>query len=1307
MTKRILRSLTAAGLGTASFALRASALAQQVDTNPPLPNVLLMIDNSGSMERMIDGTIPEANAGNACNCVDNSGLLSCNWAQPPRKNRWNSVQLALTGSLTNGFNCVAMSRATGSTFVNEYQINSVTPYDTNYYLTYHRMVANDKSTGMSVPCVVAPGSLPGAASTAGVGPTGNGTGGAGGIATDSGSIDYRVYGKLQPNVQRCTFGQIGDGAIPSMTSLMRFGMMTFDQDPDPGTGVTAGPSPTVLTPAFTGMWSYFPGWDTGAACTYLGNPPNCMVQTTMAVGARNAAAPPWEGRMVYFPTTSDITAQQTNNSQIEQIILATRAYGGTPMAGMFAGAQYYFWNDPKGPQKTDGYVKGNCRPEFIILLTDGAPNLDLQPACSTTTGAPPGKCPFPLPQTTAATLYNNGQPAGTNQFVTTYVIGFAVSAFQDQGVQEQCSEFAQNGSLASKCNCSDPALAAHPPYGACCELQCIARNGGTGQAYFADSQTDLASALTAILTNIAKNTTTRTSPAFSSVTTNALADPNNPQTNASVFLASFNPSPGLPWSGDVQRQRSLCTYSNSKYTVATPNVSQKDGDDFGVNLNSGLGPKRTFIAFQPDTEADGHTVDSSATIRPYVSSPPGDNLGSYSASTQAGDAPAVVGSITAAALGSSIANGCQYTSTSTGLAATMSSQVCTTMLLDYLFGQQSFTGPTDFKWVSRYGNALGDIFHATPAVVGPPAALLQDPLYVGFRQKWSSRKQVVYAATNDGLLHAFWADEKQKENNELWAMVPPAVLPNLYASYPSSHYFLLDGSPVVKDVVWERDTMTSDATVWHTMLVAGYGPSFPGYYAVDVTNPDASALPNGGVPRYPPNPGPVLRWQLTTLPNSTYQIFGKQASATPAITTLFFDPGDGKGAREIGVAILPGGLDQPPPAPVTPCARAPKMDNSAPPSSYTARSSVRCWGSNKVKTDPVNGRAVAIVRIDTGEIMRVFTRAADVPSSDPLAGVNRITDTPLDSPMTGTPIVFPIDVGSDASKFFVGDADGTMWRFDVSDPLPKNWKGELYLDFYNTTVDPSSTAWSEGQPFDVSPSLSLDTAGQVVLNAATGTTQQYDTTGVNVIYSITEKVQGSPPKLRASVNWYLGTPGTAGSPVLQAGERVSGPMTVFNGTFYFATYFAGATPGSNACTQGIGRLWGRNFVTPYQTGDVSQGGVPELPPPPPNPVPNPLPLYIQPSDLPGGGNLLGKVIPGISLKATPACADLGNPGPDQYVPGATHQSLGHFQQGTYSLFSQVGGGGAGAPPGGTIPVNIPVAPPTAPTMIDSWATVVE
>src|SRR5215510_15047140 len=66
---------------------------------PPLPNVLLLVDTSGSMEKMIDGTDPEANSplytpSGACTLVP--GTVSGGTASTP--NRWGTFVQAMTGT---------------------------------------------------------------------------------------------------------------------------------------------------------------------------------------------------------------------------------------------------------------------------------------------------------------------------------------------------------------------------------------------------------------------------------------------------------------------------------------------------------------------------------------------------------------------------------------------------------------------------------------------------------------------------------------------------------------------------------------------------------------------------------------------------------------------------------------------------------------------------------------------------------------------------------------------------------------------------------------------------------------------------------------------------------------------------------------------------------------------------------------------------------------------------------------------------------------------------------------------------------
>src|SRR5262249_2781633 len=132
------RALGLAALAGAAASLFSSAEARaQADINPPIPNVLLLIDTSGSMERMIDGTLPEANAANACNPGTATPM-----------NRWATLVSVLTGPIES-FSCAKTVR--DATFSAEYSIGGVAPYDLGYYLPFHRILSHG--------CTIGPGTL--------------------------------------------------------------------------------------------------------------------------------------------------------------------------------------------------------------------------------------------------------------------------------------------------------------------------------------------------------------------------------------------------------------------------------------------------------------------------------------------------------------------------------------------------------------------------------------------------------------------------------------------------------------------------------------------------------------------------------------------------------------------------------------------------------------------------------------------------------------------------------------------------------------------------------------------------------------------------------------------------------------------------------------------------------------------------------------------------------------------------------------------------------------------------------------------
>ena len=152
-------------------------------------------------------------------------------------------------------------------------------------------------------------------------------------------------------------------------------------------------------------------------------------------------------------------------------------------------------------------------------------------------------------------------------------------------------------------------------------------------------------------------------------------------------------------------------------------------------------------------------------------------------------------------------------------------------------------------------NPLGDIYHSQLVVVGPPSA---DTAYVANNQEsyfrslngystWANssnlanRKEVIYAGSNSGILHAF----DSKTGKELWGFVPPLVAPNLPLVFNrslnqqnkggSNAIFGVDGSMVVHDMFFKSPL--GGGKKWHTILFVPYGRGGPGYSVLDITDP--------------------------------------------------------------------------------------------------------------------------------------------------------------------------------------------------------------------------------------------------------------------------------------------------------------------------------------------------------------------------------------------------------------------------------------------------------------------------------------
>jgi len=142
---------------------------------------------------------------------------------------------------------------------------------------------------------------------------------------------------------------------------------------------------------------------------------------------------------------------------------------------------------------------------------------------------------------------------------------------------------------------------------------------------------------------------------------------------------------------------------------------------------------------------------------------------------------------------------------------------------------------------------LGDIVDASLTPVATPSQIFSqanDPGYPAFQTAQSNRPTMVYAAANDGMLHAFLGTS----GVEQFAYVPSAVFAgptgtpqvNGLAALgnPSFvHHYYVDATPVAYDVDFGHTGGTTGTPNWRTLLIGGLGKGGKSFYAIDVTNP--------------------------------------------------------------------------------------------------------------------------------------------------------------------------------------------------------------------------------------------------------------------------------------------------------------------------------------------------------------------------------------------------------------------------------------------------------------------------------------
>lgn len=458
-------------------------------------------------------------------------------------------------------------------------------------------------------------------------------------------------------------------------------------------------------------------------------------------------------------------------------------------------------------------------------------------------------------------------------------------------------------------------------------------------------------------------------------------------------------------------------------------------------------------------------------------------------------------------------------------------------LVNFIRGQTGFedqSGNANPLYRDRE-HILGDMIGSQPVYVKVPPFAYLDDHYSDFKSQQKNRAAVVYVAANDGMLHAFDASIGQASSGfEKWAYIPPMVLPNLYKladkGYASNHQYYVDGAPTVGDICPSTPTSSCSANDWKSILVGGLNAGGKGYYALDITDPD----------------NPKALWNFT---DSDDEDMG-YSFGNPIITK-----------RKDGTWVV-----------------------------------VFTSGYNN-HTNGGDGKGhLYILNAYTGALLqKLDTTAGDntTPTPSGLSKINAWIDSITDNT---------------AKRFYGGDLLGNVWRFDPDDRItPAGNLVTLLAELGN--VSPAGV-----QPVTIKPELTEITDGGVkyaVVDVATGRylgesdlkntdiqsiyalkdnlsetgLGKVRTAGILVKQTLTTSADGStrttstnPVNWSTVSGWYLDLNPGNNSP----GERVNVDMQQQLGLLTVA----GNVPDSNACTPG-GYAW--IYSLDFKSGQYIEG----------------------------------------------------------------------------------------------------------------------
>ncbi|MDD9943718.1 MAG: PilC/PilY family type IV pilus protein, partial [Myxococcales bacterium] len=761
-----------------------------------------------------------------------------------------------------------------------------------------------------------------------------------------------------------------DGILDTYVTRVRFGLMTFD-----GWDTYLGQGPLIyeqdyqwsLAEAEGGLWSYGSYTDTGVEITRKDGSvpgrfhyPNCEFDYQMDTGARGPQAA--EGKLLSLNSCASPPCDPVViNTEIQTALLDTRPYGGTPIAAALDDLYYHLSSD-----LNDQY--GSCRGRYGMLITDGYPDDDYRAfGCDCTQNSDPGApgycgggasndpsllfCPYPKPEEVAYDLITGRGDSMTQDnppLEKLFVVGLSIA---DDAVRDTLNTIAMEGGSDLIPDTGDYAL-------------------------FVDDIAQLKTALDGIVAGTLEPIS-RSLPSFINARLGVGAE--QYQVSAGFQLPT---NVGEPYTGILERKRFTCTGPPDGEPLL-------DSDRFHLTLNS-----------QSSSPACGQTR-CLYSVMPSSGFDPNDHVFTGSG------APCGVNGCTLQPL----SNSTTFSTEAMGLGTGTAAEDTRVSTVNWMYGSGSLSGGATNP---RIGKRLGDIYHSSPRLVGPPQFDNGDAAFNAFRRRpeVAQRPNVLYVGTNDGILHAF-AMEGQSgpptftAGTELWGFIPPMLIDDLPTNL-TQHQTTMDGTPVIKDVYFERAPASdiSDGSEYHTVLITGMRGGGAAYVALDVTDPT----------------DPKFLWQFTDTDCSDGACMGL-TYGRPVIgqARFMFEVNGTPVERQRAVAILPGGKgelgavgDLGPgcdPGLTTPTmrtlsgARYETLLSPLDTLGHQHRGDVRCWKAP--------GRSLYFVDVETGQLLKTLDSST------------------FPSPLVGSPVLYSDEVGTLASRAFVMDADGVIWRIHL------------------------------------------------------------------------------------------------------------------------------------------------------------------------------------------------------------------------------------------------------------------------------------